>query len=84
MPTKTKITIDPRPRLFWQVPLGAPSAKYDFIVEVAEDENFTKNVRSYSSQQDKEAFSFDSPREANSNEIVSIRLPDPLIDTSGA
>jgi len=79
MTTKTRITIDPRPRLSWEVPIGAPNTKYEFIVEVAEDSEFTKNVRSYSSQQDKENFSFASPREANSGEVVSLRLPDALI-----
>ena len=75
----TRTTIDPRPKLFWQVPDGDKHAKYDFIVEIATDEQFTQDVRSYSSQEDKTPFSFDSPREAGSGEIVNIRIPAPLI-----
>lgn len=78
-PAMKRITVDPTPRLRWQVPEGEEEARYEFIVEIAEDEEFTKNVRRYSSQEDKRPFSFESPREANSGEIVHIRVPDPLV-----
>lgn len=79
MNTKTHTTIDPCPKLSWLVPDGAKGAKYEFIVEIAKDDQFTQDVRSYSSQEDKTPFSFDSPREAGSGETVSIRIPVPLI-----
>jgi hypothetical protein len=49
------------------------------VLEIAEDQDFTKNVRRFNSFESKEGFSFRSPREANSKEIVSFTVPDPLV-----
>jgi len=73
------ITINSSPRLYWQVPEGERGKKYEFIVEIAENPEFTKHVRVYSSQEDKAPFSFASPREAGSKEQVYIQLPLPLV-----
>ena len=74
-----RVTINSSPRLYWQVPDGARGKKYEFIVEIAENPEFTDNVRVYCSREDKEPFSFDSPREAGSGEQVYIQIPFPLI-----
>ena len=74
-----RITINPSPKLYWQVPDGIRGKKYEILVEIAEDPDFTKNIRIYCSKEDKEPFSFASPREANSLEQVYIQLPYPLI-----
>ena len=74
-----RITINSAPRLYWEVPDGARGKKIEFLVEIAEDIDFTKNVRVYSSQEDKTPFSFDSPREAGSKEQVYIQIPHSLI-----
>lgn len=78
--TKERITLDTTPRLYWEVPGGARGTRYEFLIEIAEDSDFSKNVRRYSSQEDKEPFSFNSPREAGSKEQVYIQVPYPLVE----
>ena len=72
-------TVDPTPTLYWQVPDGPDGKKFDFIVEIAEDPDFSKNVRTYNSFVDKTGFSFQSSRNANSKEIVSFKIKDNLV-----
>lgn len=79
LPVDGTITIDASPVFKWVVPDGDVGARYDFLLEIAEDKDFTKNVRKFNSFNSKEGFSFNTPREANSGEIVSFILPDPLV-----
>jgi hypothetical protein len=78
-PADAMITVDTSPVFRWQVPEGEEGARYDFLLEIAEDRDFTKNVRRFNSFESKEGFSFNTPREANSGEIVSFVLPEPLV-----
>jgi len=77
-PSHGNISIDSTPIFRWKVPEGEEGDRYDFLLEIAEDRDFTENVRRYNSFESKEGFSFDSPREANSDEIVSFVLEEPL------
>jgi hypothetical protein len=78
-PNADHTTADPTPTLYWEVPGGREGDRYDFIVEIAEDADFTKNVRKINSSVTKKGFSYVSPREANSGETVSFRVQDALV-----
>lgn len=78
-PNPDYTTADPTPTLYWEVPDGIEGERYEFLVEIAEDIDFTKNVRQINSIVTKRGFSYESPREANSKEIVNYRIQDALV-----
>lgn len=79
-PLHGNVSIDNTPVFRWKVPEGEDGEKYDFLLEIADDKDFTKNVRRFNSFESKEGFSFDTPREANSDEIVSFVLEESLTE----
>ena len=78
-PNPDHTTADPTPTLYWEVPRGREGDRYEFLVEIAEDKDFTKNVRKINSSVNKQGFSYQSPREANSDETISLRIQDALV-----
>lgn len=78
-PNPDYTTADPTPTLYWEVPDGLDGERYEFLVEIAEDVDFTQNVRQINSTLTKQGFSYESSREANSKEIVNYRIQDALV-----
>jgi hypothetical protein len=71
--------VDPVPQLSWQVPDGFPGETYDFVVEIAEDPDFSRNVRRFSSFDSKVGFSFNQPVEQGTGQIISFKPLEPLV-----
>lgn len=79
-PVDGVVSADPMPTLSWLIPDGDPAARYDFVVEIAEDPDFTKNVRRFNSFDSKLGFSFQRPvAPTTDTTTVSFRVQSPLV-----
>lgn len=72
------------PSFYWQVPggrVGVRSAEesYDFVLEVADDKDFTQNIRRINSAHSKAGFSYQTAQEAGTKKTVNHRIQVPLV-----